>query len=110
MRYAWISDGTIDAKTLWMAEAQDNWKDRVRVQYQDGKLTKYSIAFYRMHESGWYDEIRLDSHEMKKGRKTLAPHFHMKLHCGFQDLPEHGVERITRVIDNQLEALREVIQ
>ena len=78
--------------------------------HEDGKLVEYTIAFYRMHESGWYDEIRYDSHEEKKGRDVLAPHFHMKLRCGFKDLPERGVEEIRRIIDNHLEALRKEIK
>ena len=73
-------------------------------------MRAYSIAFYRQLEAGWYDEIRHDSHEVKRGRATIAPHFHMKLRCGFKDSPERGIEAIKRIIDNQLETLRGVIQ
>ena len=35
-------------------------------------------------ESDWYDEIRYDSHDRRRGRKVLAPHFHMKIRCTFK--------------------------
>ena len=76
--------------------------------YVDGKLVRYSIAFYKRHESGWYDEIRYDSHEMKKGRDVVAPHVHIKLRCDFKDSIEHGVGDIHRFIDEYLELLKEV--
>lgn len=74
------------------------------------QVIKYSIAFYRLSEGGWYDEIRHDSHDVVRGRATIAPHFHMKLRCGFKDSPKGGIEEIKRIIDNHLETLRGVVQ
>jgi hypothetical protein len=86
------------------------WKHKISVAYEDEKIVEYSVHFYRFHESGWYDEIRYDSHELRKGRETLAPHFHLKLRSGPKESPERCVEEIKRIIDNYLEPIREVIE
>ena len=86
------------------------WKHKIRMAYENDKPIEYSIHFYRVHESGWYDEIRYDSHDTKKGREVLSPHFHMKLRSGLKDSPDRCVEEITRIIDNYLEPIRGVIE
>ncbi|HYR83654.1 MAG TPA: hypothetical protein VE422_06220 [Terriglobia bacterium] len=86
------------------------WKHKISVAYENDKPVEYSVHFYRLHESGWYDEIRHDSHELRKGREVLAPHFHMKLRSGLKDSPDRCVEEIRRIIDNYLEHIREVIE
>ncbi len=48
------------------------------------------------------DEIRYDSHDRKRGRAVLAPHFHMKLCSGLKVDPDAAVEEIKEIIDNQL--------
>jgi len=53
----------------------DPWKHKISVLYENERAVEYSVHFYRIHESGWYDEIRYDSHELRKGRDVLAPHF-----------------------------------
>ena len=93
-----------------MSKGHRDWKCKLKVVHEDGKLVEYTIALYRTHESGWYDEIRYDSHEQKKGRNVLAPHFHMKLRSSFKDLPERSVEEIRRIIDNHLDAIRKEIE
>ena len=35
---------------------------------ESGTVIEYKIHFYRQ-TNGWYDEVRYDSHEIKKGRK-----------------------------------------
>ena len=82
----------------------------ISVAYEEDKPVEYSVHFYRFHESGWYDEIRYDSHETRKGRETLAPHFHLKLRSAFKDSPDRCVEEIRRIIDNHLEPIRDVIE
>ena len=57
---------------------------------ESGAITEYKIHFYRKM-NGWYDEVRYDSHEIKKGRKNLAPHLHMKLATPFKG-PREGEE------------------
>ena len=82
----------------------------VKDEYVEGKLAEYSIAFFKRHDSGWYDEIRHDSHEKKKGRYVVAPHFHIKLRCELKDSIESGVGQIHRFIDEYLETLKGVME
>jgi len=44
--------------------------------------TKFTFSAKR---NGWYDEVRYDSHEIKRGRKVLAPHLHVKLATPFKE-------------------------
>ena len=93
-----------------MSDSHGEWKYKVKAGYENGRLVQYTIAFYRKHEIGWYDEIRHDSHESTKGRKILAPHFHVKLQCAFRNSADQGVEEIKSIIDNYLDVLREMIR
>jgi hypothetical protein len=86
------------------------WKHKIRVVYENEKPVEYSIHFYHVHESGWYDEVRYDSHETRKGREVLSPHLHMKLRSGLKDSADRCVEEIKRIIDNYLEPIRKVIE
>ncbi len=71
-----------------------------------GAITEYKIHFYRKTD-GWYDEVRYDSHEIKRGRKILAPHLHMKLATPFKN-PQEGEEELKRIIDKILPELKEI--
>lgn len=73
---------------------------------ESGDVIEYKIHFYRKINS-WYDEIRYDSHEIKKGRKILAPHLHMKLATPFKE-PKEGQEELKRIIDSFLPGLKEI--
>ena len=73
---------------------------------ESGAVVEYKIHFYRKTD-GWYDEVRYDSHEIKKGRKIPAPHLHMKLGTPFKD-PKEGEEELKRVIDRILPELKEI--
>jgi len=73
-----------------------------------GAVIEYKIHFYRKINS-WYDEVRYDSHEIKKGRKILAPHLHMKLATPFKDSKE-GEEELKRIIDTVLPIIKEITQ
>lgn len=93
-----------------MAQAADNkdWKC-LNVSVRDkesGAVIEYKIHFYRRLD-GWYDEVRYDSHEIRRGRKTLAPHLHMKLATPFKDSPQ-GEEELKRIIDRILPELKEI--
>ena len=73
---------------------------------ESGDVIEYKIHFYRKAD-GWYDEVRYDSHEIRRGRKTLAPHLHMKLGTPFKN-PQDGEEELKRVIDRILPDLKEI--
>ena len=86
------------------------WKHKIRIVYESEMPVEYSIHFYRIHASGWYDEIRYDSHETRKGREVFSPHLHVKLRSGFKDSADRSVEEIKRIIDTCLEPIREIIE
>ena len=72
---------------------------------------RYTINFYRRDPAAeWYDEVRYDSHEMRKGKDTLSPHFHMKLRTAFKDDDDVAVEEIQSIIDNQVKHIEGVIE
>ncbi len=86
----------------------ENWKClNVTVSDKEsGNIIEYKIHFYRKTD-GRYDEVRYDSHEIKKGRKILAPHLHMKLTTPFKE-PKDGEEELKRIIDKILPELKEI--
>ena len=75
---------------------------------QSGAVIEYKIHFYRK-TNGWYDEVRYDSHEIKKGRKTLTPHLHLKLTTPFKD-SAGGEAELQRIIDTVLPRIKEIIR
>ena len=90
--------------------AQENWKClNVTVSDKEsGAVLEYKIHFYR-NTNGWYDEVRYDSHEIRKGRKSLAPHLHMKLATPFKD-PKNGAAELNRIIDEILPRIKEIVE
>lgn len=88
--------------------AQENWKClNVTVSDKESRaVIEYKIHFYRK-SNGWYDEVRYDSHEIRKGRKILAPHLHMKLQTPFKD-PKTGEAELGRIIDEILPKIKEI--
>ena len=93
-----------------MAETADNktWKclNISVTDKESGAVVEYKIHFYRKLNGG-YDEVRYDSHEIRRGKKTLAPHLHMKLGTPFKDVLE-GEAELKRIIDGILPGLREI--
>ena len=92
-----------------------DWKFISRVTYDDTKdgtdVDEYSIHFYRERTNGeWYDEIRYDSHETRRGREIISPHFHMKLLSGFKPDPNAAVEEIKHVIDTYVKHISGVVE
>lgn len=93
-----------------MPERYKDWQYIARITYEDDKVAEYTIQFYRRRADGsWYDEIRYDSHETRRGRTEVSPHFHMKLMSGFKSDPHAAVEEIKSVIDNYLNNLTGVV-
>ena len=94
-----------------MPQGADNgWKClNVTVSDKESRaVLEYKIHFYRK-TNGWYDEVRYDSHEIRKGRKSLAPHLHMKLATPFKD-PKNGAAELNRIIDEILPRIKEIVR
>jgi hypothetical protein len=75
-------------------------------QENDGVVIEYKVHLYRKTD-GWYDEIRYDSHEIKKGKKLLAPHLHLKFSTPFKD-PQRGEAELREIIAAILPKLKEI--
>jgi hypothetical protein len=86
----------------------DEWKClNVAVRNkQSGSVIEYKIHFYRK-TNGSYDEVRYDSHEIKRGRKIASPHLHVKLATTFKDSNE-AEEELKRIIEIVLPQIREI--
>ena len=67
---------------------------------------EYKIHFYRK-TNGWYDEVRYDSHEIKRGRKAASPHLHLKLATAFKD-SKQGEEELKKIIEAVVPQIREI--
>ena len=59
------------------AHEYKDWKYIRRVDLDaEGKVVRYTINFYRRDRiADWYDQIRYDSHDIRRGKDTLAPQF-----------------------------------
>jgi hypothetical protein len=92
-----------------MAETGTNdWKClnvAVRDKQSDAVI-EYKIHFYRK-TNGRYDEVRYDSHEIKRGRKIASPHLHLKLATSFKE-SNQGEGELKRVIESILPEIKEI--
>ena len=88
----------------------DDWKClNVTVSDKESNaVIEYKVHFYRKI-NGWYDEVRYDSHEIKRGRKVRAPHLHVKLGTPFKN-PKQDEAELKQIIDKVLPELKEIIQ
>ena len=73
---------------------------------ESGAVIEYKVHLYRKTDN-WYDEVRYDSHEIKKGRKVLAPHLHLKLATPFKE-PKVGEAELREIIAAILPELKEI--
>jgi len=71
-----------------------------------GAVLEYKIHFYRK-TNGRYDEVRYDSHEIKRGRKVASSHLHLKLATLFKDSGQAEVE-LRRIIETVLPQIEEI--
>ena len=73
-----------------------------------GAVIEYKIHFYRK-TNGSYDEVRYDSHEIKRGRKVAFPHLHLKLATPFKRSSQAEGE-LRRIIETVLPQIQEITQ
>jgi hypothetical protein len=73
---------------------------------KSGAIIEYKIHFYRK-TNGWDDEVRYDSHEIKRGRKTAAPHLHLKLATPLKNSSE-GEKELKKIIETVVPHIREI--
>jgi hypothetical protein len=73
---------------------------------ESGTIIEYKVHLQRK-TNGWYDEVRYDSHEIKRGRKVLAPHLHVKLATPFKESQAAEAE-LREIIATILPKLKEV--
>ena len=87
-----------------------DWKYVARVKRDAGIVIQYTIVFYRQMSDGWYDEIRYDSHDRRRGKTTEAPHFHLKIRSSFKGDTERAVAEIKGIINNYVNSVCEVLE
>ena len=73
---------------------------------QSGAVIEYKIHFCRK-ANGWYDEVRYDSHEIKRGRKVASPHLHVKTSTPFKG-SQQGEEELKKIIETILPQIEEI--
>ena len=83
------------------------WKYRAVVNKEDDRVVSYGIAFWRK-TNAWYDEIRYDSHDIRRGVAAMRPHLHVKLQSSFKE-PLRAIDEIKDIIDTHLPQLRELL-
>ncbi len=71
-----------------------------------GMAVEYKIHFYRKTDAG-YDEVRYDSHQVKRGKKIASPHLHLKLATPFKN-SKQGEEELRRIIERLLPQIQEI--
>ena len=86
------------------------WKYEARIESENDRVLRYSIAFHRSRDGGWYDEIRYDSHDRVKGQRRLVPHFHMKLRSALKLDGYQAIQEIKDIIASQLPGIAGVIE
>jgi len=94
-----------------MADEYKGWSYIYRADYDDERLARYTVAFYREAGSSgvdWYDEIRYDSHEGRRGRAVLAPHLHLKIRSALKPDIDAAIAEIKGLIDNDLEGFQRI--
>ncbi|MBI2058544.1 MAG: hypothetical protein HYT87_02115 [Nitrospirae bacterium] len=62
----------------------DEWKLSIIADASEPATGEFHVRLYRQRGS-WYDEIRFDSHELRKGRKIFMPHVHVKMQTAVMD-------------------------
>jgi len=91
-----------------LMESYKGWQHKLRVNKEDDKVVEYHIHFYQKSDD-WYNEIRYDSHEIKGGKKSVLPHFHLKIKSSFKE-PDVGKKELQEIIAIHLPKLRSVVE
>ncbi len=88
----------------------NGWRYEARVESENDLILWYSVAFCRSRGGGWYDEVRHDSHDRVKGRRGMAPHFHMKMRSALKEDGRRAIQEIKDLIASHLPGIAEVIE
>lgn len=85
------------------------WTCFIRAKRRED-ITECYLSFYKqVPERDWYDEVRYDSHERKRGKMLDLPHFHVKLHGSPKD-PKQAESDLMEIIDDFVPKLLEVTE
>lgn len=88
-----------------MNKVYKDWKyyDKIDIDRRE-----YHISFIRRRED-WYDLIRYDSHEIRKGVLILSPYYHIKLKGSYKE-QEKVLNNLKKIIDGVLPNLAQIIE
>lgn len=86
------------------------WKYSARIVKTDDTVEECYLSFYKQMEGrDWYDEVRYDSHERKRGRRMELPHFHIKVRGSRKSLGEANAD-LREIIDSVVPHILEVTE
>lgn len=86
------------------------WRYSAGIVKMEDTVTECYLSFYRqMEDRDWYDEVRYDSHERKRGRRIELPHFHIKVR-GSRRSPEEANAALKEIVDSIVPQLLEVTE
>ena len=88
----------------------NGWKHDIRIDTNEGRIVWYSIGFYRQRKGGWYDEIRYDSHDRMKGKRAMAPYFHIKIQSALKQDSDAAIREIKEIIESHVPGIAGVVE
>jgi hypothetical protein len=69
----------------------------------------YLSFFRQVPGRDWYDEVRYDSHEVKRRKRLKLPHYHIKLRGDYRER-EEAEESLKQIIDDVVPQILEVTE
>ncbi|MFC1715662.1 hypothetical protein ACFL6S_18490 [Candidatus Poribacteria bacterium] len=85
------------------------WKYSARIRTTDDDVECY-LSFHKEVEGrDWYDEVRYDSHERKRGQRLELPHYHIKLRGDYKT-PGEAEADLIRIINDIVPQVLEVTE
>ena len=86
------------------------WRYSARTVRSGAVVDEFYLSFYKQVPGrDWYDEVRYDSHESKRGRKIELPHFHIKVRGNLKS-PEQAIADVKHIINELLPGILEVTE
>jgi hypothetical protein len=86
------------------------WRLSARILVDRSEVPEYYLSFYRQVPGrDWYDEVRYDSHEQKRGKKLELPHYHVKVRGSYKDHQQAEAD-LREIIDEIVPRILEVTE
>lgn len=84
------------------------WQYVAKVMIGRSSEPEFYLSFHRqVLGRDWYDEVRYDSHEVKRRKRLKLPHYHVKIRGDYSDR-EDAEKRLKQIIDDIVPRILEV--